>query len=91
MTELPKYGRVQIDSHRKCQNFVVKVRKLNLIKFELKWSKQWSFLINNYGKLSGEIIFYNFVKKMWLIMCQTVMYGNNIFRYLLNMIIITLC
>ena len=36
MNELPKYGRVQIDSHKKCENFVAKVKKRNLIKCELK-------------------------------------------------------
>ena len=31
MAELPKCEMVQIDSHRKCQNFVVKFKKINLI------------------------------------------------------------
>ena len=46
-----------------------KVKKINLIKFELKWIEQWRFLLiivnqaPDYGRLSGKTIFYNFVKK----------------------------
>ena len=45
MTELPKCGRVHIDSHIECQNFVVEVKKINLIKLELKKIEQWSYLL----------------------------------------------
>ena len=36
MTKLSKCGSVQIDSHRKCQNFVTEDKKINLTKIELK-------------------------------------------------------
>ena len=55
MTELPKCGMVQRDSPRNCQNFVFKVKKINLIKFEIKLIQLWSFFSNHiyapaYGK-----------------------------------------
>ena len=36
MTELPKYGRVLKDNYKKYPNFVVKVKKINLMKFDIK-------------------------------------------------------
>ena len=36
MTELPNSGRGQRDSYRKCQNFMVKAEKKNLIASEQK-------------------------------------------------------
>ena len=71
MVELHKSGRMQTDNHMKCRSFVVKVKKINLIKFELKYIEQWSFLpirlyayAPDYGKLSDEVIFCNVVKNM---------------------------
>ena len=67
MTELTKCERVQTDSHRKCQNFAVKVKKIYFTKLELNEIKQWTFLLITctwlWENISGETIYRNFVKK----------------------------
>ena len=63
MTELPKSAKVQMES----QNFVVKVKKINLIKFDLTIDRIEEFFANHMHLIMGnylvKLFFYNFVKK----------------------------
>ena len=62
MTELPKSAKVQMES----QNFVVKVKKINLIKFDLTIDRTEEFFANHMHLIMGnlaKLFFYNFVKK----------------------------
>ena len=63
MTELPRSAKVQMES----QNFVVKVKKINLIKFDLTIDRTDEFFANHMDLIMGnylaKLFFYNFVKK----------------------------
>ena len=63
MTELPKSAKVQMES----QNFVVKVKKINLIKSDLTIDRTEEFFANHMHLIMGnylaKLFFYNFVKK----------------------------
>ena len=63
VTELPKSAKVQMES----QNFVVKVKKINLIKFDLTIDRTEEFFANHMHLIMGnylaKLFFYNFVKK----------------------------
>ena len=51
MTELPKCGKVQIDSYRKFQHFVVESKKINWMKFEL--DRKVEFFANHMHLIMG--------------------------------------
>ena len=79
MTEQPNCGRVQIDSHRKCQSFVVKVKKNEFDKVSTKIDGAVQFFANNLHLTIRNYLgnsFFIICQKMWLMgICCTVFHN----------------